>query len=64
MTLGEYILTHAPNGADLARKVGVSQAAISRYANRKRVPRPDVMRRIAEVTGGAVTPNDFISEAK
>lgn len=44
--------------ADVAKRIDRSEAATSRYEN-GRVPEPDTMRRIHDLTGGAVTPNDF-----
>jgi transcriptional regulator with XRE-family HTH domain len=45
--------------AQMAEKVGVSEVSMSRYERGDRMPRPEVMRKIGEVTGGAVRPNDF-----
>jgi transcriptional regulator with XRE-family HTH domain len=47
--------------AAFADRLGVSVQAVHRYLNGERLPRPDVMVRIAEITGGAVKPNDFYS---
>jgi transcriptional regulator with XRE-family HTH domain len=43
--------------AQMADKVGVSEVSMSRYERGDRMPRPEVMRKIGEVTGGAVRPN-------
>ena len=40
--------------------VGVSQSTVSRWRVRRVTPTPDAMRKIAHVTNGSVTPNDFI----
>lgn len=44
--------------AELGDRLGVSEASVSRY-ERGRIPEPDVMRRIVDLSGGRVTPNDF-----
>lgn len=43
---------------DLADRIEVGAPAVSRYEN-GRVPEPDVMSKIWELTGGAVGPADF-----
>ena len=46
--------------AEFARLIGVgSRMAVMRYRRGERIPRPDVMRRIVEVTEGQVGPADF-----
>jgi len=46
-----------------AESIGVSVSTAWRYANGERIPRPKHMRRIAEVTQGWVTANDFMLAA-
>lgn len=43
-----------------AESIGVSVSTAWRYANGERHPRPAHMRKIAEVTKGWVTANDFM----
>ncbi|WP_132277044.1 helix-turn-helix transcriptional regulator [Neorhizobium sp. JUb45] len=43
---------------------GVSVSGVKKWRYGERVPRPEQMRRIAEVTHGAVCPNDFILVAE
>ena len=50
--------------AALAKKVGVSEVAMSRYERGERMPRPVIMRDIERVTDGKVRPNDFVSGAQ
>lgn len=38
----------------------VSVSGLLKWLRFERVPRPEQMRRIFEVTGGKVTPNDFV----
>lgn len=46
--------------ADLANRIGVKPAAVSRWENGHRFPRSDALERIRRVTNGAVTANDFV----
>ena len=46
-----------------AERIGVTQQAVARYASGERIPRREVMERIAYVTKGQVTPNDFFASA-
>lgn len=49
--------------ADFATLVGVDRSSIHRMRNGKQMPSVEVMRAIAEKTGGAVTANDFFGIA-
>lgn len=60
MTLASYLAQSGTSHADFAKLIGVSQAAITRYARGDRIPRPAQMQKIAEVTRGKVTANDFM----
>jgi len=59
MKLRDYMRREGMTAAEMAGLIGVSTAAVVRYRNGTRRPSPEVMRRIARVTGGAVLPNDF-----
>jgi transcriptional regulator with XRE-family HTH domain len=59
LKLREYRRRHRLTLARLARRVGVSEGAISRYETGARVPCFPVMARITRATAGAVSPNDF-----
>ena len=59
MDLRRYLNARDMPIAVFAEMLGVSVQTVHRYLNAERLPRPDVMVRIAEVTGGAVKPNDF-----
>lgn len=59
--LKKYIRDHGIFQRHLARKLGVSSARISQLVNGLDHPNLPMMRRIAEITGGAVMPNDWIS---
>lgn len=62
MTLDEYFRTQDPkiSHADFAKRIGVTQAAISRYVNGERFPSPELIRKIHEATDMSVTANDLL----
>lgn len=45
---------------ELAKSVGVEKATISRIENGHRVPSMGLVSRLCEVSGGALTANDFM----
>ena len=46
--------------AQFRKELGVSSIATTyRYLRGERIPRPEIMRRISEITNGQVTPDDF-----
>lgn len=60
MTLSEYLERHGLTYAAFADQIGVgSGAVVHRYANGVRMPRPKIMKRIVEESGGEVQPGDF-----
>lgn len=59
MQLRQYRLAKGLTLAALAQKVGVTDVSLSRYEN-GRMPRRAIVRKISEVTGGAVQANDFM----
>jgi transcriptional regulator with XRE-family HTH domain len=59
MRLSQYLEDHDLTYGAFAARIGVSQQAVARYATGERIPRREVMQRIACVTKGAVRPNDF-----
>ena len=63
MKLHEYMQQRGWKDADLAKRIEVSVQAANRYRRGLRIPQGEVMRRIAEVTDGAVTANDFYDAA-
>ncbi|SFV33250.1 hypothetical protein SAMN05216456_1933 [Devosia crocina] len=61
MKLISYLKSEALDLDDFATQVGgVTASGVRKWLRDERVPRPDQMRRIFEVTGGQVTPNDFV----
>lgn len=61
MKLDQYLAINGLTDDAFAQTLGVAhRLTVNRYRRGLRVPRPSIMRRIAEVTGGQVTANDFI----
>ena len=61
MKLATYLDANDLTLAEFGERIGVSFQAVARYAAGERIPRRDVMLRIASVTKGLVQPNDFFS---
>jgi transcriptional regulator with XRE-family HTH domain len=59
MQLRTYLDTHQIPVSRFATTIGASEAVVYRYLSGERFPRPAVLQRIAEATGGKVQPNDF-----
>lgn len=60
MKLHEYMAREGVSDGEFASLIGKTRMAVFRYRTERRTPTPDVMAKIAEVTNGAVTPNDFV----
>lgn len=43
----------------IAADLGVTQGSVSRWCAGEAIPRPEMMQKIVEYTGGEVQPNDF-----
>jgi transcriptional regulator with XRE-family HTH domain len=65
MRFAKYLTDRNHTDAEFAALIGVTRQAVHRYKAGERIPDQATMTKIFEVTGGAVTPNDFfnISEA-
>lgn len=59
MRLGDYLDANAMTQADFARRMGVSEGAVSKWVAGRATPRADMIGRIAADTGGAVAPADW-----
>ena len=64
MELRQYLGLRAITITAFAGSIGVSVQSVHRYLNGERIPKREVMARIAAVTGGKVTPNDFFEPAE
>ncbi len=60
MTLAEYLKLENVKPSHFATRLGVSASTVSRFLKGERVPSPQMLRRIAELTSNRVTPNDFM----
>jgi predicted transcriptional regulator len=60
MTLSDYLNRAKINQAEFARRIGVTRFAVSLYLAGKRAPRPDVAKRIMEVSKGRVTARELM----
>jgi transcriptional regulator with XRE-family HTH domain len=63
MKLETYLRENGLTDEAFASLVGISQSQVSRIKRDKSWPTRDVMKRIAVVTDGAVTANDFVAES-
>jgi len=61
MKLSDWITREGRSHQEVGSRIGKSQAAVSRYAAGKRMPDEETLIKIFEVTGGEVTPNDFVN---
>ena len=59
MTLVNYLRKKRLTQQQFADMLGVAQSLVSDWTLGKRVPRPAMMSRIADLTGGRVKPADF-----
>ena len=59
MKLKEYLALHAVKQKDFAGLIDEKPARINMYCLGLRMPRPDVMRKIYDATGGLVDANSF-----
>lgn len=64
MKLAAYLKDQDITIAMLASRLGVRVQTIYRYLDGERVPRPELMVRISELTWGKVQPNDWVFPAK
>ena len=60
MTLADFLKKKNIRQADFAVQIGRSAAYVSMICRGQIWPSRDVVTRILEVTGGKVTPNDFV----
>ncbi|MCA3264946.1 MAG: helix-turn-helix transcriptional regulator [Azospirillum sp.] len=63
MTLDSWRIAQQLSFAELGRRLGCSRTQSLRLCRGDRTPDREMMRRVGELTGGAVTPNDFFAEA-
>lgn len=59
MTLAQYLDEKSLMETAFAELIGVKQATINRYINKKRFPSPDVIRKVEAATKGKVRVSDW-----
>jgi transcriptional regulator with XRE-family HTH domain len=59
MKLAVWLDRQGISVAEFGRRIGKPQPTAQRYAAGARIPEPETMTKIAEITGGEVMPNDF-----
>lgn len=64
MQLADYLSRHGLTHQAFADLIGTTQVSVGRYIRGQRFPCRGVLARIKEVTGGAVTPDDFVAAAE
>lgn len=64
MPLSQYLSLRGLTYETFGALIGVGAPAVSRYVSGERFPRRAVLRRIVEVTDGAVGPADFPLDQK
>ena len=57
--LEQWIKDNKMTQQDFAERIGTTQGCVSRWCAGTAIPRPEVMAKIVELTGGDVQPNDF-----
>jgi glutamine synthetase len=62
MKLGDFLKQAGISISQFAERARVSEAAMSRYIAGKRLPRPEILRRIIAATGGRVSANDLYED--
>lgn len=63
MKLRSYLSGRGETQAQFAARIGVHPISVSRYVTGRRLPEPDVIRRIVVATDGAVTADDLLGLA-
>jgi len=58
-----YLSKREITNADFGRIVGASESTISRVRRGKQTPSLDLIRRFRDATNGALSANDFLSDA-
>jgi len=60
MGLNEWMDKVGMTDGEMAAKVGCSRSAISRYRSGERMPRPETLIKLVDVTNSDVSPMDFV----
>lgn len=60
MDLAAYMQANELDDAAMAAKIGRSRVAVSRYRRKLEIPAAETIKRIVDVSAGAVTANDLL----
>lgn len=60
MQLGEWLQSRNMSHDAFADLIGTDRSSVTKYVAGQRTPRPEVLVRIIDATGGEVTANDFL----
>lgn len=63
MQLKDWLAENPVTQRQFAGRIGVSDSAMSRYLSGDRIPKPAIITRIFQATGGQVTANDWFAPA-
>lgn len=63
MKLRAYLREQGIKTEDFAKRLKVSKSAVAMWERGERMPRRDALARIAKITDGEVTANDFAEAA-
>lgn len=61
MQLSEWMQSSGVNDQKLSERLGISRSAVTQYRLGDRMPKPEIMVRLVEATGNAVSPLDLAS---
>ena len=62
MQLAQYLADKKITTTAFGKLIGKSHASVSRYARKKRMPRPNTIRRIHKATDGEVSFEDWYAD--
>jgi DNA-binding transcriptional regulator YdaS (Cro superfamily) len=64
MHIETYLIKNKLESSKFAELIGVSYQSVYKYITGERRPRPNILAKISEATGGQVTANDFYNLTK
>ncbi len=62
MNIRDFLRAEKMTAEEFGELGGASKHAVGTWGRRERIPRPEIMRRIAEVTDGQVGAADFFEQ--
>lgn len=64
MRLNHYLSTRGVTAEDFAKKIGASRAAVYKWRQHQRIPRPAMVKKIRQATRGKVREDDWYGNYK